>query len=152
MPAIDSTEAERRGREAERKVYERLRAALPAEYRIYPNVAWLGRTAAHRGLRDGEADLIIAHPKRGFLVIEVKSGRISRDAHGTWLQNGHELPVSPFEQASTSKHQVLEKLRELPDAPPRWDPIAGQAVAFPDVDLASAKVDARLLGPDVDRS
>ena len=55
VSAIDSTEAKRRGREAERKVYERLRAALPAEYRIYPKVAWLGRTAAQRaaGRRGG---------------------------------------------------------------------------------------------------
>jgi len=112
-------------------------------------VAWLGRTAVHRGLRDGEADLVVAHPELGFLVIEVKSGRISRDAAGRWSQNGHELPVSPFEQAKTSMHQLLEKLRELPDAPARWNPIIGHAVAFPDIDLASAGVDQRLLGPDV---
>lgn len=35
----------------------------------------IGRTADHRGLRDGEADLVIAHPERGILVIEVKAGR-----------------------------------------------------------------------------
>src|SRR3954468_6313331 len=104
---INSTDSDRRGREAERKVFERLRAALPPEYRIYQHVGWLGRTAAHRGLRDGEADIVIAHPDRGFLVVEVKSGRIARDSSGSWLQNGHELPVSPFEQASTSKHQLL---------------------------------------------
>jgi hypothetical protein len=114
------TRSDASGRNTERKVFDRLRAALPPEYRLYPNVAWLGRTAAHRGLRDGEADLVVAHPERGFLVIEVKSGRISRDAAGQWLQNGHELRMSPFEQARTSTHQLLEKLRELPDAPVRW--------------------------------
>jgi hypothetical protein len=149
MPDIDSSEAERRGQKAERLVFDRLRAALPPEYRLYPNVAWLGRTAAHRGLRDGEADLVVAHPERGFLVIEVKSGRISRDANGHWWQNGRELPVSPFDQARTSMHLLLQKLRELPDAPPRWDPISGHAVAFPDIDLESAGADARLLGPNV---
>lgn len=128
-----------------------MRAALPVEYRLYPNVAWLGRTAAYRGLRDGEADLVVAHPVRGFLVIEVKAGRLSRDAGGKWSQNGRPMDVSPFEQARTSMHQLLEKLRELPDAAPRWDPIAGHAVAFPDVDLASGRVDSRLLGPDVVR-
>lgn len=150
MPDIDSTDAERRGEEAERKVYERLRAALPPEYRMYPNVAWLGRTAAHRGLRDGEADLVIAHPELGFLVIEVKSGRLARDGAGKWVQNGRPMEVSPFEQARTSMHRLLDKLRELPAAPPRWNPIAGHAVAFPDIDLDSARVDLRLLGPDVE--
>jgi hypothetical protein len=68
---------ESHGEKAERRVFERLRAALPPEYRLYPNVSWIGRTAAHRGLRDGEADLVIAHPDLGFLVVEVKSGTLS---------------------------------------------------------------------------
>jgi hypothetical protein len=67
---------------AERLVADRLRAALTPDYRLFSNVAWLGRTAAHRGLRDGEADIVLAHPDRGFLVFEVKSGEIQRDAHG----------------------------------------------------------------------
>jgi hypothetical protein len=85
-------------------------------------------------------------------VVEVKSGRISRTTDGTWFQNGQALDVSPFEQARTSKHQLLAKLDELPEAPARWNPIAGHAVAFPDVDLASAGADVRRLGPDVDRA
>ena len=139
------------GARAERLVFDRLRAALPDEYRLHSSVAWLGRTAAHRGLRDGEADIVVAHPERGFLVIEVKSGRLSRDAGGRWLQNGRPMDVSPFEQARTNLYQLLDKVRELPDAPPRWNPIAGHAVAFPDVELESARVDLRLLGPDVNR-
>ncbi|MEO8274412.1 MAG: NERD domain-containing protein [Chloroflexota bacterium] len=151
--AVDSDAARREdaGRKAEHVVFQRLRTALPEEYRLYPNVAWLGRTAARRGLRDGEADIVLAHPERGFLVIEVKSGRLARDAAGKWLQNGRPMEVSPFEQARTSMHQLLDKLRELPAAPPRWNPIAGHAVAFPDVDIDSARVDPRLLGPDVER-
>ena len=70
------------GQGAERLVADRLRAALPPEYRLFENVAWLGRTAPERGLRDGEADIVVAHPDRGFLVFEVKSGEIQRDAHG----------------------------------------------------------------------
>jgi len=54
-PAVE-TEDERAGAKAERLVVERVRAALPPEYRLYPNVKWIGRTADHRGLRDGEAD------------------------------------------------------------------------------------------------
>src|SRR5688572_3353023 len=102
------------GHHAERQAFERLRAALPAAYRIFPNVRWLGRTADHRGLRDGEADLVIAHPERGFLVIEVKSGEIARDEHGRWWAGGRALPVSPFQQASDNRHALLRKLRDLP--------------------------------------
>lgn len=61
-PAMEA-EDDRAGAKAERLVFERMRAALPPEYRLYPNVKWIGRTARHRGLRDGEADLVIAHPR-----------------------------------------------------------------------------------------
>jgi hypothetical protein len=39
------------GLAAERRVHDRLRAALPADYRLYPNVHWVAGTADHRGLR-----------------------------------------------------------------------------------------------------
>jgi hypothetical protein len=70
------------GQIAERLVADRLRAALTPDYRLFQNVVWLGRTAANRGLRDGEADIVLAHPDRSFLVFEVKSAEIVRDAHG----------------------------------------------------------------------
>lgn len=88
------------GEKAERLVYARLRAALSEEYRLYPNVNWIGWTAAHRGLRDGEADLLVAHPERGFLVFEVKSGRLSRDQTGRWWQGDKHLHPDRFEHAA----------------------------------------------------
>jgi hypothetical protein len=56
------------GQIAERLVADRFRAALPHEYRLFSNVAWLGRTAANRRLRDYGPDIVLAHPERGFLV------------------------------------------------------------------------------------
>ncbi len=138
------------GQDSERLVAGRLRAALPPDYRLFQNVAWLGRTAPERGLRDGEADIVVAHPDRGFLVIEVKSGEIQRDAHGRWWAGGRELKPNPFEQAVTSMHALVNKLAELPDAPPSFHPIAGHAVALPDVDLASAGARLRLIGPEIE--
>jgi UvrD-like helicase family protein/nuclease-like protein len=74
--------AERAGRKAELLVEKRVRAALPERdgYRVFANVAWTGRTRDHGQVSDGEADLVIAHPERGFLVIETKAGEIRRDA------------------------------------------------------------------------
>ena len=135
---------------AERLVFERVRAALPPGYRLYRNVKWIGRTADHRGLRDGEADLVIAHPDRGILVIEVKAGQIARDEHGRWWAGRDELRPTPFDQARDNLHALLDRLRDLHDAPPNWQPIAGRAIALPDVDLESAGANLRLLGPDVD--
>jgi len=138
------------GQDAERLVAGRLRAALPPEYRLFTNVAWIGRTGEHRGLRDGEADIVLAHPDRGFLVFEVKSGQIARDGHGRWYAGSHVLEPSPFKQAHTSAHALVAKLKELPDAPPDASPLVGHAVALPDVDLASAGALLRLIEIDIE--
>ena len=86
------------GQVAEQLVEDRVRAALPTTdgYRVFANVGWTGRTK-HRGqLTDGEADLVIAHPDRGFLVVETKAGEFSRDAAGRRWAGRHELKPDPF--------------------------------------------------------
>lgn len=137
------------GQAAETIVHQRIRDALPADYRVWPNVHWIARTASHHGLRDGEADLVIAHPERGILVVETKAGEIARDGYDRWFAGKNLLKVTPFRQAETNLHALIDKLRELPAAPPDFRPIAGHAVALPDVDLASMGGQLRLLGPDV---
>ena len=132
---------------AEQLVIQRVREAMPPDYRVYPNVHWVSRTRVGGPARDGETDLVIAHPERGLLVMEVKGGEISRDSHGRWYSSGNPLREPPFEQAKTSKYAILGKLREVPE----WhgpDPRAGHAVAFPDIDLATLPPGARVLGLD----
>jgi hypothetical protein len=146
-PARD-TAPEGLGQRAERHVYERLRAALPAEYVLLSNVAWLIRDGGTD--REGEADLVIAHPEQGFLTIEVKAGPIVRDSHGRWWAGGRPLDRPPFQQAADSHHSLVKKLRELPDWPAGLDPIAGHAVAFPGADLNSLGSAVHFVGPDSD--
>jgi UvrD-like helicase C-terminal domain/Nuclease-related domain/AAA domain len=136
------------GEEAERLVVERLRAALPATAAILPNVRWLARD--HGYVREGEADVVIGEPDRGILVLEVKSGEVRRDGTGTWWVGRKELPRSPFRQAADSRHALVRKLQELPGWTVGLRPIAGEAVAFPDVELDSMRGRLGLLGPDVD--
>lgn len=132
---------------AEQLVIKRVRDALPAEYHVYPNVHWVSRSRVGGPARDGETDLVIAHPGRGLLIVEVKGGQIRRDGLGRWYSGPYQLDPPPFRQAENSKYAILGKLREVPE----WragDPPAGHAVAFPDVDLASLPAGARVLGPD----
>src|SRR5436309_914728 len=97
----------RGGRTAEELVAARVRDAVDGSFRIYENVHWLGQSR-HRGPnRDGEADLVIAHPELGILVIEVKAGDIRREAGGRWFGGGRWLDVSPQEQARGSKHALV---------------------------------------------
>lgn len=138
------------GHKAERLVYDRLRAALPDRILLFPNVRWLARDHGHDF--EGEADLVIADPDRGFLALEIKAGEIRRDDHARWWAGRSQLDRSPFEQASASRHALVRKLVELPDWESALRPTAGQGVAFPDVDLASAggRLGLAGLGPDVD--
>ncbi len=146
-----------RGEDAERLVTERLRAALPPEYRLYPNVELTGPMRDGGPAEDGEADLVIAHPELGLLVLEVKAGEPSRDHEGSWWLGDLPLDHSPFEQAMRSQHQLLRKLESLPDWPERpggggpRTPHAGHGVAFPSVDLGSLPPGHVLLGPDAPR-
>ena len=138
-----------RGEDAERLVEERLRAALPEpEFRIYVNVNWTGPVRDYGPARDGEADAVITHPEHGLLVLEVKSGEPRVDHDGHWHLGPIELKQSPFEQARTSKHYLRAKLVDLPDWPREVDPLAGHAVACPDVDLESLPRGHALLGVD----
>ncbi len=136
-----------RGEAAERLVVERLRAVLGPPIRVFDNVTWLARDHGYE--RQGEADVVIADPARGILVIEVKAGEIRRDKTGRW-HAGRPLPRSPFEQASDSRFALVDKLYEIPAWPAGLKPINGHAVAFPDVDLDSMHGRLGLLGPDVD--
>jgi superfamily I DNA/RNA helicase len=147
QPSARRDVSETAGRKAERLVRDRLRAAFPDSVAILENVHWRERVNGH--FHDGEADLVVADPDRGILIVEVKSGEIRR-AGRTWWAGNKELPQSPFEQAASSRHALVRKLRELPAWDPTLNPVAGDAVAFPDVDVASAGARLGMLGPDVD--
>jgi len=137
------------GQRAERHVHERLQNALSSDYILLENVAWIVRTRG--GVeREGEADIVIAHPDKGFLTIEVKGGPIVRDSHGRWWTGNRQLERPPFEQAADSHHSLVAKLRELPAWPAGLDPIAGHAVAFPNVEVESLGTKVFDLGMSAD--
>ena len=72
-------------------------------------------------------------------------GACCREAHSI-----DDVVQSPFEQARTSKHYLRAKLVDLPDWPAQVDPLAGHAVAFPDVDLESLPRGHSLFGLGAD--
>lgn len=123
---------------AEIKFYEAC-ANLRGDYHVFHSVAWISRTDG--GARDGEADFLICHPKQGFLVVELKGGRVHADyRNGEWSSidsNGkaHKI-MDPFRQSLTGKFNVLSKLKEHRD----WTRLGlkrvatGHAAFFPDVD------------------
>jgi hypothetical protein len=138
-----------RGEAAERLVVDRLRAVLPPDVELLHSVHWLARD--HGAAAKGEADVVIGDPERGILVLEVKAGEIRRDDHGTWWAGPHELQRPPFQQAAENRYALVRKLQELPDWPAGLKPIAGEAVALPDVDLDSMRGRLGLIGLDAEQ-
>lgn len=136
-------------RAAERTMYEALERGLSDEHRAFYGIAWLARRRDGSG-RDGEADFVVAHPKRGMVVIEVKGGAVARDgASGRWTSRDRAGAVhdigDPVAQARDSRFALLDKLRTVPGWGGRGVR-AWHAVALPD-----CKAAPEALGPDLPR-
>ena len=146
IPPVDRAQSESN---AELRLFSALDAQLPDEYTVMHAVAWISKPSAS-GPRDGESDILIAHPHLGLLVVEVKGGRVSLDYRDqNWVsvdRHGAEHAIkNPFDQARRGKYGILEKLRENP----AWQRLGirrfniGHAAFLPDIGDGS-----RLRGPD----
>lgn len=95
----------------EMKVYEALRS-LNDQYTVFYSLSWVG---INEKRTIGEADFVIAHPSKGILVIEVKSGEIEYRG-GDWIQtntkSGQSKRIEPFVQARKSQFELLDRLNE----------------------------------------
>jgi len=134
----------------ERLVEQRVREALaPREPqpRIYAKVRWVGPARPGAAGRNGESDVVVVDPERGWLLaIEVKGGLVGRDGLGRWYAGERHLAESPFEQAETGARVLARTIEEEP----AWvgsSPRAVHAVAFPSVDAASVGRGHGGLGP-----
>ena len=125
---------------AERRLFDSLRDRTDDAYIAYHHVAWL--VPGERAPRQGEADFVIAHPKLGVAILEVKGGAIRFDAaSGKWHSGPHELKTDPFDQARRSSFVLVDSLARVTGLS-RAQVRVGYGVAFPDVHLS--QVDLRL--------
>jgi hypothetical protein len=122
--------------DAERRLFETFRTEFSEDWVVFSQIRWLARQRRGQA-RDGEADFVIAHPRRGILVLEVKGGGIRHDGpSGKWFstdreENEHEIK-DPFAQAQRSMYALREKLRDSPTTSGCAYPLA-YAVVFPDI-------------------
>lgn len=93
--------------------------------------------------QQGEADLVLAHPDRGLLVLEIKGGTIAYDgAAGEWSSTGKRGTnriSDPFDQAERSAfslRDLLNRSKRMPDS--RF--FVHHAVSFPDTRLKGARL------------
>lgn len=123
-------------RSAECRIFDQLREQLPDAYTVFYSRPWLGLTPDGREI-DGESDFVIAHEEAGLLTLEVKGGRVSRDAETeTWTSRDRfgavHIIKDPVRQARDSKYEILRKLKGHDAWKPRFIR-ARYGVILPDV-------------------
>lgn len=118
---------------AERLIFRKLQeTSLNDDYFILHS---LGLVEHEKKRRWAEVDFLLVGP-RGILAVEVKGGRISRDKQGYWFTKNRDdevnpLTHSPFEQASSGLHAVLNWLDKNGFSGISNWAVAGYAVMFP---------------------
>ncbi len=121
---------------AERRLHEAFARDLNGEWRVFHHVKWIGYDDLGRPC-DGEVDFVVAYPRLGILVIEVKGGRVQFDeSTGLYISTGrngvnHDIG-DPLVQATTSKHALIAGTRSMPGWP-RRRVVFGHMVASPDL-------------------
>lgn len=121
---------------AEFMVYDSLERSLSNEWYVFYSRTWKWVEQNSR-LRLRETDFIIAHPKCGILLMEVKGGGIEvRD--GQWFSTdryGNEWEISPYEQVAIAVLSLERRLNEESPNPFRNYRFS-TAVCFPNVVLS----------------
>lgn len=112
---------------AEHAVYEALSSHMPQGW-----YAWHSLRIRVPGHPDAEADFLIADPKQGILILEVKGGRIEQ-RDGMWFSNGESLKHAPREQANRFLRELVELLKSQNISPPP----CGIATCFPDTEFSA---------------
>jgi hypothetical protein len=96
---------------SERLVYEALQG-LSDEYWVLHSYPWLrpDRSLSSEPIREGEADFVILHPRKGLLVLEVKGGTPRLEGR-VWFRGEKEMK-NPFEQARRNRYALLDAIEE----------------------------------------
>lgn len=124
--------------EAERKVYDAVKASLPDGWYAWHSLKLRTRK---RG-EFSEADFIIADPNRpSVLILEVKGGQIKQH-DGQWHQNNLPLKEPPLDQTFNFRRHLIERFRENRVEPPT----IGVATCFPDTFFSRQPTQSDLQG------
>lgn len=112
---------------AERTLFETLQKGLSNSFSAYHSFHWTEATNTPR-----EIDFIIFHPHKGFLVLEVKGGKILIDNGEWYTENKHGIHHidDPFRQSQKSMYFLLDFYKKYSKQP--FPGIASYAVCFPD--------------------
>jgi len=133
---------------SEQRLVAALVAQLPERFLLLPALRFLRPASGPHPAHEGDADVLVLDPDRGFIVIEVKGGGIGRDDGGWYSidQFGHRHEIKdPGKLAQNAAHAITETLRghrefKLPNKSPAF----GWGVCFPDISTDGSDLGAAL--------
>lgn len=108
IPLVDPAFIEN---DAERLVYEQL-SKLPETYTVFYSFKWDDSSNWVGSKRMGEADFVVYHPLKGYIVFEVKRGNVTF-REGTWYYQNGEIIQNPLEQARTSMFYIEQRVKNI---------------------------------------
>ncbi len=121
---------------AEQALHRALGEKLPKGW-----FAWHSLRVRAGARREGEGDFVLAIPKRGILVIEVKGGAIEVSG-GHWLQNGRPMKEAPRDQASRYRKKLKSHVEKIHGDCP-WIAVA---TAFPETPFSQGPSEGAIAG------
>jgi hypothetical protein len=88
-----------------------------------------------------ELDILLIHPLKGLIVVEVKGGELARRSDGQWTQNGNVMSI--YKQPDKQVHNTLLRLHSALGEHEYWKslrrrPLRGAMIALPDCDVSPA--------------
>jgi len=135
---------------SEQRLVDALKEQLPDRFVLLPALRFLRPASGPHPAHEGDADVLVLDPDRGFIVIEVKGGGVGRD-DGGWHsidQFGHRHEIKdPGKLAQNAAHAITETLRghrefRLPNRSPAF----GWGVCFTDISTDGTDLGAALPG------
>ncbi|MCC2636578.1 MAG: nuclease [Moraxellaceae bacterium] len=93
--------------DAERDMLDRLAAALPDRYAIFPNLSWV-TLSSKRKSKFGEIDFCIVAPSGDLIIIEQKNGGLMVDEQGRLLKSYAENPGKDVGQQIMNSVSVVK--------------------------------------------
>ena len=129
-------------RKSEIKIFKILES-LDNNFYVFYSVAFQLKVR-YNFVSDGEIDFLIFHPNKGFLVIEVKGGKIDYDnISQKWFTTnryGDRNQIkNPFEQAKSNHYALRTKLQQT-HLTKNFNYRTGYAVMFPDCNIQNSNV------------
>ena len=122
MPRMLPSQPDPDSPDSEKRVFKALQQGLPDDWICIHSRRFVLPATTTRSVKEGEIDFIVLHPRRGYICLEVKGGRVERDENDAWYstdRHGERHAIKdPGRQAQNACRSISNYLRGRIQGPP----------------------------------